>query len=67
MLKEYAGFDRRQRELPCCYLPVVDVALLHEPLLVYDLSVQQNPSFVANTMVMHNCPSGTPEASRAAW
>ena len=61
MSKDCAGLDPEQADLPCYYLPVVDVAVVPEPRPVYDLSVRRNPSFTANSIVAHNCPAETPE------
>ena len=61
VFNDNAGLDRHQDHLPCYYMPVVDVAVVHQSRAVYDLSVRDNPSFTANSIVVHNCPAETPE------
>ena len=56
LLDVSAGLSSSQQHIPCYFLPAVSLAAAPTATQrVFDLSVHDNPSFVANSVVVHNC------------
>lgn len=55
--------DRNSSVVPVFYLRVIDVRNCNEKADMYDITVPQNESYLANGVVAHNCmlAQGTPE------
>ena len=52
---KYAGLQRTQLSIPTYSLPIVHVQYKQQPVQVWDLSLQNNHAFIANSVVAHNC------------
>ena len=60
---KYAGTGQHQLDLPTYHSPVVEVKLMDDVKQVYDISVQNHNSFLANSVIVHNCDCHqTPES-----